>query len=433
MNENILRNIAGDFVEKYNTLDDSASADEIRDVVGNFIKKYNVLLRDDFLNHTAGMWKYIPVPENEPEPFPEYKSLRLSLPECSIIASRVRGKKHKHEGTNCDDWFEVSNYGKIVCIAVADGAGSKKFSRIGAKISCMTAVSSMKKLLEKLFMENNGIYEKLSLPPDNPDFLETCRIFAGIVQESVINASESVETAFQSRSQIKEYSGFLGRQLKLNDFASTLLTSLVIPAGDDSGEYIIISCQIGDGISAVINKDNSVKLMGEPDSGDFSGETDFLTSPQMKNKDNLQSRTRISKSPASLLLVMTDGVADDYFPNNTQLLRLCCDLILNGIIPDFFKKSGNDSVPDNIPEPVGYACINDKSKNIPLHYTDRICSLLDMSLDEICENKNILSSVRTQSNEAPEKMLEMWLDNYSERGSFDDRTLVIVRFPEEKS
>ena len=42
MNENILRNIAGDFVEKYNTLDDSASADEIRDVVGNFIKKYNV-------------------------------------------------------------------------------------------------------------------------------------------------------------------------------------------------------------------------------------------------------------------------------------------------------------------------------------------------------------------------------------------------------
>ena len=78
--------------------------------------------------------------------------------------------------------------------------------------------------------------------------------------------------------------------------------------------------------------------MGEPDSGDFSGETDFLTSPQMKNKDNLQSRTRISKSPASLLLVMTDGVADDYFPNNTQLLRLCCDLILNGIIPDFFKK-----------------------------------------------------------------------------------------------
>ena len=56
-----------------------------------------------------------------------------------------------------------------------------------------------------------------------------------------------------------------------------------------------------------------------------------------------------------------------------------------------------------------------------------------MSLDEICENKNILSSVRTQSNEAPEKMLEMWLDNYSERGSFDDRTLVIVRFPEEKS
>jgi len=431
MNENILRNITENFIKKYSALDDSASADEIRNTVGNFIKKYNILLKDEFMEHTSGMWKYIPVPENEPEPFPEYKNLNLKLPDCHITASRVRGKKHKHEGTNCDDWFEVSNYGKIACIAVADGAGSKKFSRIGAKISCMTAVSSMKKLLEKLFMENSGVYEKLSLPSENPEFLGVCRTFAEIVQKSVISAAEAVETAFKSRAEIKSYPELLGRELKLSDFSSTLLTALVIPVEDNSDEYIIITCQIGDGISVVINNDNSVKLMGEPDNGDFSGETEFLTSPQMKNADNLQNRTKISKSHSKLFLVMTDGVADDYFPVGTQILRLCCDLILNGIIPDFFKKSEDGDIPENIPEPVGYPSVNDKSETVFLHYAERICSLLDISVDELCKNKNIISSVKAPLNKSPEEKLRIWLDNYAERGSFDDRTIVIVRFEEE--
>ena len=30
--------------------------------------------------------------------------------------------------------------------------------------------------------------------------------------------------------------------------------------------------------------------------------------------------------------------------------------------------------------------------------------------------------------DSPEKRLQLWLDNYNERGSFDDRTLVVMRF-----
>ena len=140
MNTDIFKIITEKFISEYNNLDSSADADTIRKSVENFIKKYNNILEDEVIEHTANMWKYLPVPENQPEPFPEYKTINLTLPEFNIIGSRVRGKKHKHEGTNCDDWFEVANYGKIACIAVSDGAGSKKFSRIGAKISCMSAV-----------------------------------------------------------------------------------------------------------------------------------------------------------------------------------------------------------------------------------------------------------------------------------------------------
>lgn len=428
MNTDIFKIITEKFISEYNNLDSSADADTIRKSVENFIKKYNNILEDEVIEHTANMWKYLPVPENQPEPFPEYKTINLTLPEFNIIGSRVRGKKHKHEGTNCDDWFEVANYGKIACIAVSDGAGSKKFSRIGAKISCMSAVSSMKKSLEKLFTEEKDILKKISLPVSNPDFLESCKIFAKIVQDSVLNAIDSVETAFKSRSEMKEYSDFLGRELKLNDFSSTLLVSLVIPCENDSDEVLFISCQIGDGISAIINKDNSIKLMGVADSGDYSGETDFLTSVNMKNPDNLQLRTKISKSPAKLFLMMTDGVADDYFPNETEMLRLCSDLVLNGIIPDFFEKSDSDDFSGKIPEPIGYPNVNDKTENIFLRYSNRICSALNISLSQLCRSKSVFADSQKKSDEALEELLRIWLDNYVERGSFDDRTLVVVNF-----
>ena len=32
-------------------------------------------------------------------------------------------------------------------------------------------------------------------------------------------------------------------------------------------------------------------------------------------------------------MLMSDGVADDYFPAQPQMKRLCLDLMLNGIIP----------------------------------------------------------------------------------------------------
>src|SRR5262249_14806159 len=90
-------------------------------------------------------WKYIPVPDNEPEKHDEYATLSSTndVDHTRLIAARVRGKKHKHEGTNCDDWFEVRTNKHWSLIAVADGAGSRKFSRVGAKASCQAAVECM--------------------------------------------------------------------------------------------------------------------------------------------------------------------------------------------------------------------------------------------------------------------------------------------------
>ena len=66
-----------------------------------------------------------------------------------ILAAWVRGKKHKHEGTNCDDWFEIARSGKWGIIAVSDGAGSKMFSRVGARVACKAAVNYLINQLQK--------------------------------------------------------------------------------------------------------------------------------------------------------------------------------------------------------------------------------------------------------------------------------------------
>lgn len=397
------------------------------------------LTNEEITGHTASLWKYLPVPENEPDPAPEYITKTTILPNGMITAARVRGKKHKHEGSNCDDWFETANYKNIIFTAVSDGAGSKKFSRVGAKESCKAAVGYLVSSFKNIFEQNPDLGENLKLEFSDQKCMESCGILANIVQQAVLKAYEAVEAAFYSRMPDKRYSDILGRDPELKDFSATLLITVIIPVGI-SKEHLVISCQIGDGMTALLDSggdfDSSVKLMGEPDSGDFSGETDFLTSLQTKNIQSLQLRTKVSRSVFDTVFIMTDGVADDYFPNETEIRRLYYDLIINGIIktspaPQTALTPQNISVLKKIPDPLVYPWVNDKNISVAVQYTNRICRLLGISLEDIWNDPTVLELAKlempvSENTDAGEK-LKIWLDNYVERGSFDDRTLVIIR------
>ncbi len=407
------------------------------------VERPKALTNEEVTGHTANLWKYIPIPENEPEPAPEYISGMVSFPNSNIIAARVRGKKHKHEGTNCDDWYEVANYDDITFVAASDGAGSKKFSRIGARESCKAAIGYMVNSFKATFEEKPEVRENLLLELSNQKCMESCGVLAGIVQKAVIQAYEAVEAAFYSRSVDIEYFKVLNRNLQFKDLSATLLLAVMIPINKETKEHLVISCQIGDGMIALLNSKgefaNSMKLMGVPDSGDFSGETDFLTSPQMKNIESLQTRTKISRSVVDTMFVMTDGVADDYFPNETEMRRLYYDLVINGVIEKHSSVTDIASLTPNqmstfkkIPDPLVYPWVNDQSIKVAIQYTKRICEVAEITLEDIWDDSTILDLARLEMQqingevEASEK-LKNWLDNYVERGSFDDRTLVIVR------
>lgn len=410
-------------------------ADDLSSVTEADLREYmDPLSVFDTLNiteKTAFLWQYKPVPEDEPEPFDEYSSSEEDFDGGRITAARVRGKKHKHDGTNCDDWYEYGFSGKWKILAVSDGAGSKKFSRIGAKEACLSSVSYLK---EKLSEISDDITAKLSLPLDDPAFMEGCGSFASMLQDAVINSQEAVKSAFEERKTKFEYLKILDRDLELKDFSATFLICIIYPVMiGENKEYFAASVQVGDGIICSIDRNSSfekaLRLLSQPDNGAYSGETEFITSESMGHKENLMGKTKIMRGRSSAFMLMTDGVADDYFPNSPELLRLYLDLQLNGII-DTVSSDPDASVPENIPEPLSYPWVNDNEQKISVQYSGRITEITGETLESLWNSPGVIdkASLISFGTELPDKRserLKRWLDNYTERGSFDDRTLLI--------
>lgn len=389
------------------------------------------LSNETVTEHTAALWKYQPIPGDEPEPAPEYRKTREAYGSVQVTAARVRGKKHKHEGTNCDDWYEVSSLGGIVFAAVSDGAGSKKLSRIGARESCRGAVGCLRKSVADLLARKPGILEDVARAFSDPRCMPACGEFAGVVQRAVLKGRDAVETAWYTRLTDPAYEKLLGRMPELTDFAATLLVTAIVPAG--SAGRLVVSCQVGDGMTALIDSrgsyESAVKLMGEADSGEFSGETDFLTSAKMGTLEALQNRTKLSLGHSDVLLMMTDGVADDYFPPQRELRRLYLDLVANGVL----HSQPGALTPEvmrcyqTFPPPLAYPWVNDRSVQVPLHYTRRIAEA-GQTMETLWANRTALSMAgMAVGSEDPAENLCRWLDNYVERGSFDDRTLLAIQ------
>lgn len=278
---------------------------------------------------------------------------------------------------------------------------------------------------------------KLTLKFEDPEFMTGCSAFADIIQEAVLKAYDAVNDAFESRKTKYEYLKVVDRDLEFRDFSGTLLLCMMVPVIiNEKTEYFVIACQIGDGIICSVDRnadyDKALRMLGVPDSGAYSGETDFLTSEQMRHKENLMGKTKIMRGNVSDVLIMTDGVADDYFPNNPQMLRLILDLELNGIldIKDTSEKTDDESL-SNIPEPVRYPWVNDNEQLIAVQYAKHLLEKTQTAPEVLWKNYDLLKNAGLSGteNELPEKKEERllrWLDNYAERGSFDDRTLLIL-------
>src|SRR5262245_49981185 len=219
---------------------------------------------------TGPQWKYVAVPDSEPDKHDEYATISLTntADGSRLIGARVRGKKHKHEGTNCDDWFEVRANKHWSLIAVSDGAGSRKYSRVGARASCVAAVQAMEEFFK---------YQPPNQPAPGtaPNTLETIRDFyLDQLCKAVQAAYKSVEAAYAQRKDNPEYEIDAAPKKRPLDFAD-LSATLVLAAHafikiGDKEHSLVFASQVGDGAVAAVDWDGHVHMLGVAEGGDYS-------------------------------------------------------------------------------------------------------------------------------------------------------------------
>ena len=99
------------------------------------------------------LWKNLPVDwDNMPEPkytkddtqieYIKVEALVDGTPQKDIVAASKRGRSHAQEAKPRDDHFKMQHMDNgWYIMAVADGAGSAKFSREGSRIACEESVN----------------------------------------------------------------------------------------------------------------------------------------------------------------------------------------------------------------------------------------------------------------------------------------------------
>ncbi len=167
------------------------------------------------------------------------------------IARSSIGTSHQKQNMPCQDYGGCKILNDVIVGAVADGAGSAKYSDIGAKLAVKTALGYLTDT-EEWLQEAKHIWQLTHKPLSEEEARE---LFAKTVEEVV--------TALQEQAINDGYS--------IDDLACTLLVVVATPNW-------VAAMQIGDGFIAVRCQQEDHQLLFQPDKGEYINETTFVTS-----------------------------------------------------------------------------------------------------------------------------------------------------------
>ena len=262
------------------------------------------------------LWKNIETSKEITFYKPDYESEYLKVqgnetsgPRKDIVAASQRGRSHAQEGKPRDDHYKLYHCDESdwYIIAVADGAGSAKYSRKGSEIACETVVNYCKEQL----LNCSEFEEKIQAYYNAENEEDARKQMSNIIYSIIGNA------AFKAHKNIKDAA--IANEFSIKDFATTLM--FAICKKFDFG-WFVASYWVGDGAMCIFNKDKQTfKLLGIPDEGEFSGQTRFLTMPEIfKDAKSVMDRLRFSiEEDFTALMLMTDGISDPMFETDNNL------------------------------------------------------------------------------------------------------------------
>lgn len=195
-----------------------------------------------------------------------------------LASAYVTGRGHLTKNIPCQDrTFELiskHSTGVFYGLSLADGAGSYKFSDIGAEIVTKEILT---------YLKSN---------------------FSNLLQ--VKNTSKKIIKNIEERLAVESKN----RGINIKELSSTLLFVVI------KNDKFIVG-HIGDGVIGVLDKDNKISVLSHPDNGEYSNSTFFTTT------DSYPDRLRVIKGSivdSTGFILMSDGTDEFLYDSKTKKL-----------------------------------------------------------------------------------------------------------------
>ena len=257
---------------------------------------------------TQSMWQNIPTKKNTTY-YKEDTDSRCIDADAGfrLIAASVRGRSHAHEGTPRDDDFFIRSDSGWNVLAVADGAGSCQFSRAGSQIAAKTAV---KTLCEKLKGNGQALLDSYPKNEEEKSSQEQLKKLQTSLYEILVKSTYSACEAIEKEA--------VDSTKPVKDFSTTLL--LAAHRKTDFG-HMVISFWVGDGAIVLYRDGDDPIMLGEPDGGEYAGQTRFLDERIFKDPSLIKRVGIKVVENFTALILATDGITDPSFESDAELTK----------------------------------------------------------------------------------------------------------------
>ncbi len=251
----------------------------------------------------------------------EFADRTTDAPGWDLIGASIRGRAHAKDAKYREDHFDL---GRDVSsppwhvVVSCDGAGSASMSRLGSYCIARESTSFLKGELGA----SGGTNE--DLPDDIGRGLN--QLLDDVESLDKDKVQQKLEEVFHAMA--KEAVGAISllateQSRPVKDFNSTVLVAIArhLP---NSSKTFVATFQVGDGAIGVgvPSADETLmwKLFGKPDSGQYAGETVFLSQRVLDDKGKFHDRICHELFDAMpVILAMSDGVSDPRFPSEASL------------------------------------------------------------------------------------------------------------------
>lgn len=190
-----------------------------------------------------------------------------------VVKATMRGTSHIKDNLPCQDVVD-SSISSVKIIVLADGAGSAKYSDLGAKYACNAIISNVERRFNKLYDTDLQLLKK-----------------------RLVNSI-----------QLRLYNSASKKKTDINEFCSTLLFAAI------KGSKLLIG-HIGDGVIGAIDNEGKNIVISEPERGEFANTTFFTTTPDYRSHFRIY---KLSVDGFKSIFLMSDGTADCFYLRSGQ-------------------------------------------------------------------------------------------------------------------